>query len=287
MTGGIFWLASYPKSGNTWFRAFLHNLQADSAEPVDINEMYTAVIASGRGWMDEIVGFNISDLTEDEVERLRPVAYRWLRHDKEISYLKIHDAYTLLPDGEPLVSREGNLGALYIVRNPLDVAISFAGHMNCSIDRAIEMMGDREFRFGSNGKKLPEQLAQRLLSWSRHVASWVEADGISKEVIRYEDMKTRPLETFTRAAAFLKLPTERKRVEKAIRFSDIGELQRQENEKGFAERPMRMERFFRKGISGDWRTTLTPAQSEKIIADHFTMMRHFNYIDEHGQPTEV
>ena len=54
--GGIYWLASYPKSGNTWFRAFLCNLQEDGEEPADINDLATGGIASARGWLDEVLG---------------------------------------------------------------------------------------------------------------------------------------------------------------------------------------------------------------------------------------
>src|SRR5207244_8908627 len=99
--GGIYWLASYPKSGNTWFRTFLYNLQEDGDDPADINDIRTGAIASGRGWIDEVLGFDSADLTQDEIERLRPAVYRWSGSDDEIGYHKIHDAYTLLPDGEP------------------------------------------------------------------------------------------------------------------------------------------------------------------------------------------
>lgn len=66
--GGIYWLASYPKSGNAWFRAFLRNLQEDGDAPVDINELQTGSIASARGWLDEVLGFDTAELTPDEVE---------------------------------------------------------------------------------------------------------------------------------------------------------------------------------------------------------------------------
>ena len=106
---GIYWLASYPKSGNTWFRAFLRNLQEDGDAPVDINELQTGNIASARGWLDEVLGFDTAELSPDEVERLRPAVYRWsAAHDDGIGYHKIHDAYIQTIDGEPLVSHEAS-----------------------------------------------------------------------------------------------------------------------------------------------------------------------------------
>ena len=82
--GGIYWLASYPKSGNTWFRAFLRNLLEDDEAPVDINDLSTGSIASARGWLDEVLGFDTADLSPNEVEQLRPEVYRWALKDEEI-----------------------------------------------------------------------------------------------------------------------------------------------------------------------------------------------------------
>ena len=284
---GIYWLASYPKSGNTWFRTFLYNLREDGAAPADINHIATGTIASGRGWIDEVLGFDTADLTPDEIERLRPDVYRWSRNEAEIGYHKIHDAYTVLADGEPLVSREGTLGAVYIVRNPLDVAPSVANHMGCTVDQAITSMGDPEFCFANNPAKPAAQVRQRLLSWSAHVASWIDAPGLRCEIVRYEDMLARPLETLTRAAAFLELPTDPGRVEKAVRFSDFAELKRQEVESGFRERPRRAASFFRRGEAGGWRDTLGADQVARIVADHGPMMRRLGYLDADADRVET
>ena len=274
---GIYWLASYPKSGNTWFRAFLRNLQENGAAPVDINELNTGGIASARGWLDEVLGFDTAELTPDEVERLRPEVYRWALRDAGIGYHKIHDAYILTAAGEPLISREATLGALYIIRNPLDVALSAANHWHCSIDAAIASLGNPNMALCRSRQALPAQVRQRLGSWSEHVLSWVDAPELKVEVIRYEDLLAAPLPTFTRAARFLELPHEVERVEKAIRFSAFQELARQEQEKGFRERPQRTERFFRAGQSGGWRQKLTTGQIERVIADHAGVMRRFGY----------
>ncbi|WP_207459236.1 sulfotransferase domain-containing protein [Azospirillum sp. SYSU D00513] len=282
--GGIYWLASYPKSGNTWFRTFLRNLIDDSSAPADINDLKTGGIASSRGWLDEVLGFDTAELDPDEVERLRPVVYRWSLRAETVGYHKIHDAYTHTADGEPLVSRDATLGAVYILRNPLDVAPSVANHNQCSIDEAIAGMGDSGYALCRSRQRLTDQVRQRLLSWSAHVLSWTDAPGLNRLVIRYEDMLDDPAATFTRAARFLQVPDDPARVEKAIRFSGFQELARQEQEKGFRERPSRAARFFRQGRSGGWRDTLTAGQVERIIADHGAVMRRFGYLDTSGQP---
>ena len=74
----IFWLASYPKSGNTWFRIFLANLQSPSSEPVNINQIDYRQTTSTRSWLDNTLGFDTTLLSLDEINNLRPAAHAWL-----------------------------------------------------------------------------------------------------------------------------------------------------------------------------------------------------------------
>jgi len=286
MNSGIYWLASYPKSGNTWMRAFIANLRNEKKEEeIDINEINTGAIASARGWVDEVLGFDSAEFSHDEIDLLRPDVYRWYAKQYEgFGYHKIHDACTRLPNGEALIPAEATAGALYLIRNPLDVAISFAHHSGCSIDQSIKNMGNPEFRFCGGNKRLNNQLRQWLLSWSGHVLSWVDSPDFKQFVVRYEDMKLKPLETFTRVAEFLQLPTEREQIEDALDKCAFEKLQQQEKEKGFNEKSPKHESFFRKGIVGDWRETLTESQIEQLISDHHEVMRRFGYLDVDGKP---
>ncbi len=281
---GIYWLASYPKSGNTWFRSFLFNLQQNGDAPADINELSTGKIGAHRDWLDEVLGFDTAELDHEEIDRLRPEVYRWSLRDNDVGYHKIHDAYTYPSSGHPLVSCEATLGALYILRNPLDVAPSAANHWNLNIDETIERMGQHDMALARNRKGLPTQVRQRLLTWSEHVLSWVDAPGLNRLIIRYEDMLKDPMTTFTQASHFLQLPTDSARIEKAVRFSDFKVLSQQEADKGFKERPVKAKRFFLNGQSGGWRNKLTPDQVQRIITDHREVMFRFGYIDASGKP---
>ena len=282
---GIFWLASYPKSGNTWFRIFLANVLNPSKTPIDLNKIHTGAIASARGWVDEALGFDSAHLTHDELDALRPAVYRWQSdHQDDIGYHKIHDAYTYLENSDPLIPTEGNLGALYFIRNPLDVAISFANHSRCTIDKAIEQMGKPHNAFCKGVYRQHSQLRQKLLTWSMHVQSWAEAADLNVLVLRYEDMKQNPIPTFTKAAEFLQLKASQQTIEIALENAHIEKLQQQEEQSGFCEKPANVSRFFRKGIVGDWQNTLTPVQIQQIISDHADVMQYYGYIDANQNP---
>jgi aryl sulfotransferase len=286
---GIFWLASYPKSGNTWFRIFLAHLLNPLDTSFDLNTINTGAIASSRDWIDYALGFDSADLSHDELNKLRPAVYQWYGElSEDVSYHKIHDAYTWLESSPankiPLIPNEGCLGALYFIRNPFDVAISFANHSSCSIDQAIEYMGNKQHAFCKGKYKQYNQLRQSLLSWSMHVESWVGATAINKLVIRYEDMKLNPMETFTKAAEFLNISVVGERIAEALDNTSIDKLQALEEQFGFREKPHKVKRFFRKGIVDDWQNTLSVTQIEKIIADHSSTMRKYGYLDENNKP---
>ena len=285
---GIYWLASYPKSGNTWFRIFLANLMNDSDDAVDINQINTGAIASARGWVDQVLGFESSDLSMDELDRLRPDIYSWhAEHIEHVGHHKIHDAYTYVTNTasqsvQPLIPLKGCLGAIYFIRNPLDVAISFANHSNCSIDKAIEYMGDENYAFCKSTLRQHNQLRQWLLSWSLHVQSWATAKNLNLLILRYEDMLLNSEATFTRAVEFLNLDYTAKQIKRALQLSNIETLQQMEQDKGFREKPAKMANFFRKGVVGDWKTTLTEVQIARVIADHSQVMGDYGYLDEHS-----
>ena len=156
-------------------------------------------------------------------------------------------------------------------------------HASRDLDTIIDRMANEEFALAAGAGQLPEQLRQRLLSWSAHVPSWVDAP-ITLIVLRYEDMKQQPLETFTQAARFAGLPDDPARVRKAVEFSDFKELQRQEQDHGFRERPPKAERFFREDGWGAWRRELTPEQVARLLREHRKVMQRFGYLTEDGEP---
>ena len=229
----IIWLASYPKSGNTWFRVFLTNLLSNSDKPADINNLYPTTIASSRSLFDEATGIPSSDLTQDEIEKLRPRVYRYMSETSdEIIYHKIHDAWIKLSEETDLVPDDVTKGVLYFIRNPLDVAVSFAHHSATSIDRAIDMMNNHDFAFCSRETKLHNQTRQRLLTWSEHVESWIDQSGLPVMILRYEDMLTDTFSLFKQAVKFMHLPATDTKIKRALEFSSFKIVSNQEKDQG-------------------------------------------------------
>ncbi len=274
--GAIIWLASYPKSGNTWMRAFLHNLLVNSPEPVDINSLhyFTLGEASARHYY-QFDRRPLSTMSESEIMALRPKVHELLTHASPDSvFVKTHNFLGEV-EGMPLISMSHTAGAIYVVRNPLDVAISYAGHFGMAIDQAIDELGN-----AGTGSKLSDRHAREYYgTWSLNVSSWTRNAVPTLHVVRYEDMQDQPFETFAAVARFLGLNPPTERLERAIANSSFGALKAQEEKHGFVERTEHT-RFFREGRVGAWRTALSEDQVARIVADHHVEMARFGYVPD-------
>ncbi len=276
MASKIWWLASYPKSGNTWLRLFIVTVL--SGKPADMNKLHLLGTSSaGRVAFDRSIGIEAVELSLRQQTILRPRAYEvWAAEAKRPLYCKAHDAYCLTPAGEPLFPPAATWGAVYVVRDPRSVAVSLAHHTGSSIDHAITLMADANAAFSHSGKRAHLQLKQHLMRWSEHVESWLSAP-FPVHLVRYEDMKADPHTAFAAIAAALGLPSDRTTIAAAVESTSFSHLQAEERASGFVEKPYKMAAFFREGRSDGWRDALTPEQAARIAATHGEVMRRLGY----------
>lgn len=270
--GHIWWLASFPKTGNTWLRAFLSayvtgdlklNALTNGLGPGDLNTYFYRVCAPR----------DIGELSPYEMLLLRPAA---LFHLATVSpprplMVKTHainghlNGVTLIPDGL-------TAGAIYMVRDPRDVVISYAEHMGDTIDQAIDDLANPE-----NIIAHEDGLYHYLSDWSSHVSSWCLKYPYPVAVVRYEDLLTSPAEKFARIIRYIfKHEPDRRRLDYALESTTFSALQALEAAEGFKEKRAGG-RFFRTGQAGGWRDVLTGDQVQRIETDHGAIMEKFNY----------
>ncbi len=277
---GIVWLASYPKSGNTWLRILLANYLRDDSRPADINNILVGPIASSRPRFDEWAGMEGAALDPDTVDRLRPEVYRCLARDAgETLFMKAHDRWRRLGDGQPMFPADVTRGVVYIIRNPLDLAASCAHHWGVPVAQAAGTLCDGPDPARAATVGAPDHLRESLGSWSQHVSSWVDDSGLPLHVLRYEDLSADPDGSFGAVVEFCGLGYDRDRVRKAVEFSSFGELRHQEAAAGFRERsPLASDGFFRRGETGSWRDELPAYLAGRLTATHRQTMDRFGYV---------
>jgi hypothetical protein len=121
-----------------------------------------------------------------------------------------------------------------------------------------------------------------LTTWSRHVSSWVEEDKFPVLVLKYEEMMAEPEAMLERCIDFLGWKKKAKRIRKAVRATQISQLQRLENKHGFEENGSgtrgNQKRFFHAGGTR-WKDELGPKWARQIEHDHGEVMRQIGYLD--------
>ena len=275
---GIVWLASYPKSGNTWTRAFLHKLVHVTSGEVQtqrINELNQfSMTSAAKALFDEILGYSVTDKQLDQIAAARGRVQQRLADPVEgLIFVKTHQALAI-DRGHPTINFSVTAGAIYIVRNPLDVAISYAHHLGRSIDEAINLINSKNAETSVSEKQVYELYG----SWSQHVLSWTRKPHRAIYVMRYEDMLGEPQKTFGALADHLLFKPSDSELADAIKRSSFEQLREQEEKDGFRERPEKAERFFREGRAGQWKEVLTPAQVKRIVDAHGAQMARFGYL---------
>jgi hypothetical protein len=273
--GNIVWLASYPKSGNTWLRAFLANLVANGSEPLPLGEL--------RRYCDdeslperyaELSGRPSTELDFAEVSELRPRVHAAIAASYPRSvFVKTHNPASYR-EGDPIHNPYVTSAAIYVVRNPLDVVVSMTHHFGLSIDEAIEFLGNEQS--GMPNEQL--FIGQWLGSWSTHVASWTNQNFHPALVVRYEDLLEKPAKTFGKVVRLVAPTADPARIERARRHADFRTLAKLESRDGFVEQSDKAGRFFRAGRAGGWRQALNRDQVMRVIDRHRAEMARLHYL---------
>jgi hypothetical protein len=276
----IFWVASYPKSGNTWMRAFLANMLLAKDRPLSLNEIgeacaseanihwYTPLIDAGENSVDALPAERIMELRQRAQQRIAGV-------NKNDVFIKTH-SFNGRYLGYPLIRADHTMGAVYIVRDPRDVVVSAADHWGLTLNEMIDCLGAPE----SETAPMPgRQVFEKLSSWSWHVKSWTgQKLPWPTLVYRYEDLLADPVKQFGQLAKGIGLSKDPARIRQVVEWTSFKQLQTMESEEGFVERSDFSERFFRAGKAGQWRQHLTSGQVARIEHDHGEQMRRFGYL---------
>jgi len=242
-------------------RNFLAHYLMPANEVPDINNLRKFTTGDVRtDFFDTAAGGKYTGTTPEEWLKVRPAALRLIAASKSNHHFVKTHCPTIKIDGQDLIPPNLTAAAVYILRNPFDLAPSFARHQGADLDTAITRMTDPEMVMGTE-----QGIFEPLGRWDDHVRVWTEAPGLPLHIVRYEDLHARPGKTFSDLLSkFLRVNVEKPKLARVIKETSFEKMQSQEKAIGFHEKPAGMESFFTKGKSGVWMDDLTPAQVGRI-----------------------
>ena len=271
----IIWLASYPKSGNTWVRVFLNSLFYTENNEVDINNLSIGQFPNRKHFED--ISKNIDDINEFSKNCIN--AQLRLNLSNEIKFLKTHHAYW--QNGKyKFTDIQTSLGVIYIVRDPRNVITSLKNHFKFdNYDDALEFLLDDRKVIGIKNSKKEMDLPHIISSWKNHFNSWKKMNK-NYLLIKYENLITSPEVELQKILNYLEkllnIKFDKLKILDAIEKSSFANLKKKEQDHGFIEAPTSS--FFNLGPKNDWRKLLSEKISEKIEKEFKAEMMELNYL---------
>ena len=282
----IIWIASYPKSGNTWVRAFLSTyLYSKKDDSVFENikkiinfpniKYFNGIFEINKFSEEELKDKKKKDKKKFEISKHWISAQKKINLNKDITFLKTHNFGGTL-EGNDFSNSENTLGVIYVVRDPRSVAVSNAYHNNISFEQSVNDLLDEKI-FATNDGNLLEFRS----SWKVNYLSWKNR-SYPKIIIKYEDLRLDPFKNFKKilnfVGGFKKVEIEDTKIKETINLCKIEKLSKLEDLEGFDEKLKNEKKFFRKGKVDEWKSKLNTEQIKLIEKTFYNEMKDLKYL---------
>lgn len=255
---------------------FFANFLSDSGQPVPINhlEQYSSGDSVVRNYQAVSKPKPFDPLDDRAALQLRDSVFRaFSENGANVNLLKTHCKNKRV-QGVRLIPARLTRTAIYVVRDPVDLLLSYADHYKLTAEQAMADLANPDATI------LPSSAAVRQFTghWSEHVRSWTKNPKFPVTVLRYEDMLADPQKTFERVLEAVGVPADAARVARAVAASSFAEARRQEDSSGFNEKAPHSEKFFRSGKSGEGERLLADDVVANIRGEHREIMTEFGYM---------
>tara|TARA_B100001057_G_scaffold426254_1_gene450208 strand:+ start:266 stop:1102 length:837 start_codon:yes stop_codon:yes gene_type:complete len=263
----IIWLASYPKSGNTWLRMFLKSyFQKSGAEFGLENKILDDFKSHGFPDLKMLRHLKINFNKFQEIAKNWETLQDYINLNNKTNFLKTHSSMCTVGPHK-FTTHRNTKGGIYLVRDPRDVLVSYSNHLGFDYDATLEIMSlSNSFETPplEEGKSFKKTL---LGSWADNYNSWKSYKSSKILIIKYEDMVLDSFNTFKKILNYLyetdDVKVNEEKLIAALKQTDFKELQKMEKKHGFRER-LKSDLFFRKGKTGEWNKELPKDLIKKI-----------------------
>ena len=285
----IIWLASYPKSGNTWIRSLLCAYLFSEDGKFNFNLLKNIKQFSSKNLPSDFVG---DDNYQSRIFKNWIPSQKIINKDKKIHFLKTHNALCTI-NGNKFTDEFNTIAAIYIVRDPRNLITSLSHHYSLDLDEAFSFLTNKKkiifptnFKEINKAKNVPQDF-NFLGDWSGHYQSWKNIGFCPIKIVKYEDILFDPHAVFISIlkfmSKFIKLKIEKKKINKSLYSTSFKILSQMEAEQGFFEsiishKTKKKIKFFNLGKKNNWKKLLDNETIQKIDGVFKNEMRELNYL---------
>jgi len=279
----IIWIASFPKSGNTWLRMFLKSyfLKENEIFSLETSKKDTFLV---KNFPDEkmLDQFNIDYSKFENIVKNWGNLQSYINLNNQTNYLKTHHAMCTIGPYK-FTSNKYTKGAIYIVRDPRDVLVSYSHHLGLEYEETYKLIsGTYHFEYPNSKIKQHMQYKQGLIGkWSDHYNSWKTCNLFKILIIKYEDMIDDNYNTFLKVLEYLKeinsVGINTIKIQSALKQTKFNELKKLEKKYGFNEK-QKGDFFFRVGKKNEWKNQLSKNIVDKIERIFEKEMKELGYL---------
>jgi len=269
----IFWISSYPKSGNTWLRILLSSYYYTKDGFYDESVLKNIDQFPQKKFFNE---FSYDPRVVTDTIRFWIKAQEKINQDKKLRFFKTHNAFGALNNFD-FTNKDNSIGCVYVVRDPRNVITSLKNFYEMNDDQAFKWITNKNQYIYDVNKFEKDGYSdfQFISSWDTNFESWKIQKKIPIKIIRYEDLLNQTYKVLNDVITFINQTTDSKekinknKIKNAVNSSSFSKLKNKEKKEGFSEAPKskagdKKVPFFNLGPKNNWKIILNDDLKDKL-----------------------
>ena len=281
----IFWIASYPKSGNTWLRSLLSAYYYSSDG--NFNQKLLKNI-SQFPQKHHFANFDYNPKIVTDTSRFWIKAQNEINRDSKLKFFKTHNILGAINNNN-FTNKENSIGGIYLVRDPRNIITSLQNHFELNKDEALKfMLSEKKYLYDYYQANDFSDF-QFISSWEKNYKSWTKQDIFPIKVIKYEELMNNTFETFKEIIIFIEKITKIEKIfieskaKNSIQSTSFNKMKKIEQSKGFNESVLSKNHskkipFFHLGPKNDWKKILNEDFIKNATLKFKPLLTELNYI---------